>query len=66
MQIVPVTTDPDARLPLPRRIKPESKNTGATDGDVENDYEYRREEGVAVQEVKPKIDDQYSRLLQQP
>lgn len=66
MQIVPVTTDPDARLPLPRRVKPESKNTGATDGDVENDYEYRREEGVAVQEVKAKTDDQHHGLLQQP
>lgn len=68
MQKVPITTDPAARFPVPRRVKAENnnKNTGgAEDGDVEDDYEYRREEGVTVQEVKPKTDDQYQELLSQ-
>lgn len=48
MQVVPVTTDPAVRLPLPRRVKSESKNAGAKDGDAEDDYEYGREEGGTV------------------
>lgn len=54
---VPITIDPTARFPLPRRVvRAESKNGGET-VELNADYEYRREEGkppnFLAQRVEP-------------
>lgn len=69
MQIVPVTADSAVRFSFPRRVQAESENAGLEDGDLEDDYEYRREMRIALQEVEPTTtddDDQYNQGLLQP
>lgn len=68
MQIIPITIDPNVRFSLSRRVKTERKSVadaGAENADMEEDYEYRREEAVMQEEKpNPKTNNQCRGLLQ--
>lgn len=54
MRSVPVTIDPAARFPLPRRVvQAQSKKEEQETGEVKYDYVYRREDQVAMEEGMP-------------